>query len=67
MANMKVEVNRSGKWLAVQMFELREGELFRMFDPQTDEPWIGEEGLTEWTVLGEPYLNEDGIWTVNVD
>ena len=66
MVDMKVEVNKDGDWRSTKMFELKDGELFRMFDPETDEPYIGEEGLTEWVVFGEPYLNEDGIWTVNI-
>lgn len=66
MTNFRVEVNRGGEWKEVKIFELKNGELFRMSDPETDEPYMGEEGLTEWTVFGEPYLNEDGIWTVNV-
>ena len=66
MVDMKVEVNRNGEWKETKMFELRDGELFRMSDPETDEPFMGEEGATEWMVLGAPYLNEDGVWTVDI-
>jgi hypothetical protein len=46
-----------------EMSQLTEGDQFRMFDPDgTPVKWDEE---TVFIATGNPYLNEDGIWTID--
>ncbi len=52
------------------MWDLKNGEISRMFYPETGEPFIGDDNLTEWKVKGKPYTQDvDGkdVWTVVID
>lgn len=67
MDYMDIEVNKDGIWEEAEIQDLEEGDVFRMFDPKTGKQFIGDNDTTEWRVIGEPYLNTDGIWTVDVE
>ena len=55
-------------WVTCRMSELRDGDLFRVFDRMDGgelKPVISN-GVSEWTVQGAPTKREDGIWQVAV-
>jgi hypothetical protein len=60
------EALRGNEWIDVRMSELKPGERFRMFDPD-GSPVVDNDNRCEWVVKGEPYRNENGIWTVVAD
>ena len=67
---MKIERKKEDHWEEAHMWDLKNGEIFRMFFPETDEPFIGDDGLVEWKVKGDPYtqsINGEDIWTVVID
>jgi hypothetical protein len=67
---MRIERKREDHWEETNMWDLKKGNRFRMFYPETGEPFIGDDNLTEWIVKGKPYTQEiDGedIWTVNIE
>ena len=52
------------------MWNLKNGQRFRMSDPNTGESFVGKDESTEWIVKGEPYVVEIGdkeIWSVNIE
>jgi len=63
---MIVEVKRGEKWVRIDFKDLKKGDIFRMFDPDTGEPHIDDKGRTQWEVISEPYITEKGIYAVNV-
>ena len=67
MDDMVIEANRNGMWETIEMKGLKDGDVFQMFDPETGKQFIGDNESIEWKVMGDPYLNEDDIWSVNVE
>ena len=66
---MRIERRLDDHWEEVNMWDLKHGDTFRMFYPETGKPFIGDDDLTEWIVKGEPYtqdINGEEIWSVNV-
>lgn len=69
MADHKIERKRRGRWLEVDMEDMREGDVFRFVDDEGAvlEVW----GTDELTALGEPFksVDEDGteVWGIEVD
>ncbi len=55
-----------GTWLPCMLEDLHIGQVFRMFEP-SGEPVVGKHNSVEWIVTGNPYLNEQNIWTVNIE
>lgn len=63
----KVETYKNGEWAELEFMDLKEGDLFRMFEP-TGERVEGLDyfaGTNEWVCTTGPYLRDDGVWTVN--
>jgi hypothetical protein len=60
----KVEILKSGEWKEVAFPDLKDGDIFRMFEPNGDPVISNVDGTIHWKVAGEPYLNEENIWTV---
>lgn len=54
-----------GEWVDRQFKFLKEGDVFQLYEG-TGEPVVGIGGATEFTCCGDAYLNEDGIWTVDI-
>lgn len=52
-------------WEPVLFMELTSGCTFRMYE-QDGEPVIGHSGRKEWIAAGKPYINKDGIPTIDV-
>jgi hypothetical protein len=54
----------NGKWEDIDFQHLVNGDIFRIFDG--GERYINkEDGNNIWIATGNPYLNEDKIWTIN--
>jgi hypothetical protein len=60
-----VEVNRKNKWIQIDFSELVKGDIFRMFEP-TSEEVIGNKGETVFQAFSNPYKNDDGIWQIDI-
>ena len=66
---MRVERYNGSRWVKEKMWKLKDGDRFRMFNPNTNEQFVGDNGLTEWVVLGDPYKKEiegKNIWAVDI-
>jgi hypothetical protein len=64
-----VEKYTSLGWLEWEFKNLKNGDIFRMFDgPNRTKPVIGYDNrTTEFTVRGEPFLNDANVWSVEAD
>ena len=62
---MNVEKLIEGDWLEAEMETLREGDIFRMLDPEGNI-YMDDHGDHEFYVMGDPYIHpEYKVWTVN--
>jgi hypothetical protein len=52
-------------WEKINFREIKKGDLFRLFEP-TGEPVISEFGEIEFLAFKNAYINEDGIWKVDI-
>jgi hypothetical protein len=51
------------KWRKTEFALLRNGDIFRIFDGETR--YVNEDtGDNVWVAIGSPYINKDGILTV---
>ena len=66
---MIVEIFDGEKWeegLGDPFGGVKTGSTFRLRDPNTREFFVGDNGKTEFVATDDPYLNDVGIWTVNI-
>ena len=63
---MIIEKFESREWKELMFKELKDGDKFRMLDPDTKDLFIGDDNKTEFIAMSDPYENEDGILTVSV-
>jgi hypothetical protein len=61
----RVEKLVDGQWVQVRMLELKDGDVFRLFEPN-GEPVVDGKDVSEWQVEGDAYVNDMGIATVKV-
>lgn len=64
---MIIELLEEGNWKEIQFNELKDGDRFRMLDPDTKDLYIGDNNKTEFVTVLEPYYNEDEVLTVRVE
>ncbi len=67
---MRVEKLNGDAWEEVKMWDLKNKEKFRMFDPDTGEPFVGDDDLTEWVVKGKPHeveIKGEKVWEVLIE
>jgi len=62
----RIERLDNGKWSVVSMLDLKDGDRFRMFEPDDGSPVVAGNGESVFQVQGDAYLNPDGIATVMV-
>lgn len=62
MNDRKTEILINGEWTPSHFSGIRKGRKFRLFEP-TGEPVVSD-SKTDFTALGDAYLNENGIWCV---
>jgi hypothetical protein len=61
----KTEVYKNDEWVQCEMKDLKIGDKFRMFEfLEFTESIYDNCGKAEFEVVEEPYINENGIWTV---
>ncbi len=61
----RIERKVSTGWQVVRMFELADGDIFRMFEFENEQV-TDPDGRYEWIVIGAPYETKGGVWTVEV-
>lgn len=63
----KVEIYREDKWVEIIFKDLKVGDTFRMFEPggARVEGLDYFAGTNEWVCTKGPYLNAEGVWTVD--
>lgn len=50
-------------WEEIKFEKLIDGDIFRIFD--NGERYVNKsDGNNVWVAIGEPYLNEDNVWTI---
>lgn len=64
---MIIELLEEANWKEIQFSELKDGDRFRMLDPDTKDLYIGDNNKAEFVVVLEPYYNEDEVLTVQVE
>lgn len=65
MEHRIVERLIKGNWEECKMYQLKIGQIFRMFEP-TGEPVVGKFEDTQWIVTSEPF-KLDGVWAVDIE
>jgi hypothetical protein len=65
--NMIVEVSVNGDWKVVLFEEMMIGDTFRMRDPYTHEIYFNENNKSTFIATSNPFLNEDGVWTIEIE
>jgi len=63
---MIIERLDNKEWKEIQFNELKDGDKFRMLDPDTKDLFIGSNNRTEFIADGSTYMNDDEIHTVNI-
>jgi hypothetical protein len=55
---------KTNHWDYIEFEKLKDGDIFRIFDD--GERYVNkDDGNNVWIAVGEPYLNGDGIWTID--
>lgn len=60
----KIEVLKDLKWQEVQFYELRDGDIFRMFK-STGEPVFNTDEQTIFYASSNPF-GSDGVWSIDI-
>jgi hypothetical protein len=60
-----VEREENGRFVEAQFINLKKGDRFKLYDPEVGDPRI-EDGSTVYTALGDAYLGQNQIPTVDV-
>jgi len=63
---MVVEIFKDEEWVESNFQSLVIGSKFRIRDPHTKEIFVGDNNHTEFIVTSKPYVNKDGIGTVDI-
>jgi hypothetical protein len=54
----------TGHWDEVEFKNLTIGDIFRLFDGE--ERYVNKaDGNNVWIAKGKPYINKDGVWTID--
>jgi hypothetical protein len=54
----------TSQWESIEFKDLHTGDFFRMFDD--GQRYVNKaDGSNVWFAIGEPYLNEDNVYTVD--
>ncbi len=64
---MIIELFEDEEWEEIQFKELKDGDRFRMLDPDTKDLFIGDNNKTEFVAVLEPYYNENEVLTVRIE
>lgn len=60
----KVEVFRNGEWTCIRMQEIKENELFRMFESDNDSLVVDENGESEFYSQSDAKVRSNGAYCV---
>jgi len=63
LALRRCEVFAQGEWQERKFMELREGNVFRLFEV-SGTPVIDEDGTTDWKCVVDARQDDHGIWGV---
>jgi hypothetical protein len=58
--NRKVFVVRNDERTQIAFADIQNGESFELYEP--DDTLVGE-----FVAVGDPYINEDNVWTIECD
>ena len=61
-----VRIMRNGKWEADEFINLVVGDKFQIINPDGTYHY-DQDNKTDWVTTSEIYLNDDGIWQVDVE
>lgn len=64
MRTCEIAIMNSNMFRGIDFKDLKKGNLFRLFD--NDEPVIDNNGFTVWKALSDAYLNDEGVWQINI-
>lgn len=62
----KIEKLVDEQWVNYQMKDLKDGDIFRMTEP-SGVPIANSLGKTQWTASGDAFLNEQNLWTIDIE
>lgn len=63
MVERKVEVYKNGGWVACHPSEVKQGDLFRMYEGN-GKLMEDMDGISQRVASKDAYQNESGIWTI---
>ena len=61
----KVEILKCGGWEISKMIDIKNGDIFRLFEPDGTKV-VDSKGSTSWIADGDSFINNEGITEVNV-
>ena len=61
-----VHIKINNKWISSHISEIKQGDIFRMFEPDNGDKVVDAKGRSEFVAFSDARINEDGEWTVDV-
>ena len=61
-----VHIKRNDKWLSSHFSEIKQGDIFRMFESDNGDKVVDAKGRSEFVAFSNARINEDGQWAVDV-
>lgn len=61
----KVELLKDGEWIEIEFYELKEDDIFRMFE-STGEEVYNNNGENILVALSDAFVGENGILTIRI-
>jgi hypothetical protein len=55
----------NSQWEDINFEDIKTGDIFRLFE-STGEPVIGNKNDTEFEAINDAYINQDGIYQVDI-
>lgn len=62
----KVQIYKNNKWRDIDFMQLKQGDKFRMFEPDGEPVISPQSGTSEWITTTDIYLNDEGNLTINI-
>lgn len=66
MNNERIVLKKNNfTWQDINFSDLKDGDIFSLFEP-SGEQVVGNNGEKEFIATSDAFLNDDGIWSVNI-
>ncbi|HLO11191.1 MAG TPA: hypothetical protein VK190_02920 [Pseudoneobacillus sp.] len=66
MENRTTKIFYNGEWTVIPFDHLKKGDTFKLIEANGEVVMDSNE-KTEFIATSEPYINDDGVWTVQCE